>query len=109
MTTASAAMTSTTTSVSMRCPGSGVGGFHVQSQPVDVADERLGSGLDRPVVDVARSPGRTPVVDAAGLSGLETDGHADPITSRDGSLDLATAAAHDLVDPPAERDHRDDR
>src|SRR4026208_1309764 len=87
-------MTSTTTSVSMRYPGSGVGGLQVQGQTVDVADQRLGTRLDRAVIDVAGCPGGASIVDAAGLAGLETHGHADTIARCDGCFHLPAPAPH---------------
>ena len=81
----------------------------MQCQPVDVADKGLGSGLDRAIVDVACRPGRTAIIDATGLTRLETDRDADAIARRDGRFDLAAAAPHHFVDALAERDHRDDR
>ena len=70
--------------------------------------ERLGTRLDRAVIDVAGRPGGASIVDAAGLAGLETHGHADTIARCDGCFHLPAPAPHHCVHPLAECEHRDE-
>src|SRR5262245_50277153 len=80
----------------------------MQSEPIDVRDDRFLARIDRLLVNVARGPRRAAILGAAGRAGLEAHRDHDPVAERQRFLDVTGALAYQLVDAIAEREHRRD-